>query len=191
MNRKQPRGFLALIAGALLMAPLSAQAGFTLEWDPAPAEFGPCDYTVEKSNTNDSPIVWSAIATTSAPVMGFSTNPAPGDQYRLKIRSTLSGIAVTDPNIVKPHPPTSLNFRMRDTFDETASFDNPDNPVRLAAEADRMLDEFRIAIHAPDPDPPSFGLFEAFLASQDRGETPLSPIGSSSPPTLAALFRDS
>jgi len=126
------------IAGALLLsvAPTAQAGAFTLEWDPVDPSYGNVEYTVEKSNENDSPIVWVAVATTDVPLMGFPDHPVVGDCYRLKVTNVDTGAFSIDPTILKPHPPLDLNFRIK--------------PKEVAQMADELWIDYLARVHAPE-----------------------------------------
>ena len=160
---------------------------------------------------------WNVIGTQTPPHTTFTItglDPADGPtEYRLKIVNT-EGNFVIDPAIVTDYPTANLNFRPKvDPPSASIEKEIESSPIRVAFniirpeptvnadkdakepdpvdldEADRMLAEFRLAIAAPDPDPPSFDLFETFLNAQARGETPFAPTPPGRPETFAALFR--
>ena len=182
MKTNRPRGLLlATIAGALLASSLPSLAVLNLKWDPAPAEDGAVTYAVEKQTPPST--AWVLVAETKSPAMGISSTPASRTLYRLKITSDLTGLSVYDSTVIADRPTADLNFRIHDPG--SASIENSlGDPVA-------MLAAFEAAIHEPDPETPSFDLFEAFLSHQAAGKTPFRFRGPERPETFAALFRDS
>lgn len=179
MNTKRPRGFvLALLAGASLLATAaitnadSNNGTLALEWDAAPPEDNVASYVVEAKVETNGLLSWEVVGTQPPTATTFTVtglDPANGPtEYRLKIVN-VEGNFVVSPNTVTDYPTADLNFRQK--AEPTGAHILID-PEKLTAAADASLAEFRVAIHAPDPEPLTFCMFEAFLASQSRGETP-------------------
>jgi hypothetical protein len=188
MNRNPKRGFfLAAIVGALFGAAAISHADnnnttFSVEWDAAPAADGPVTYTVEKKP--EGATSWTVVGETQNTVMTITgLNSTVQTMYRLKITNA-EGNFVYDPNIVTDFPTADLGFRAK--ANTTAAANDS-----ISGDSGAMLAAFKAAIAKPDPETPSFDLFEAFLASQARGETPFAPPAPERPETIAALFRDS